>query len=378
MKYIDSAIFHTDIFRYRSSEESDIAYNDGMTFRDSYYFNFRIGKLLESLLLYDVVYVDLDEIVPIIFMLGKERDALNFFITNGNLRLMNRKVEHVGAVKHGHMYTLATKPRPVYRIIKSINDICNLLDMPGWGHNYYDLAQPLYNTMMTLKKDFDKQIVKGIENDFKDKKLRERIGINAPNPKMFFSPDVTLVNRISEFYLRTIISTEVGINNIYADDVLIDLINIKLENFADRFDARVREGLVKVVTAYNVPSIPDLYNSGILTVTDVLELKQSEGYEIFRKWLTNEIDTIRDSDINEITASLYTEVEKKTEGFASNPIVRTLRIAASIGTGFAIDNPFIGAGLTLIDSVIIESFLKRKSAKLFLDQYKSIASRVSK
>lgn len=77
MKYSEFSIFHADIFRNRSSHVSgnlynDVKYSDGFSMEQAgpRFAQYRLGLLLESILLYDKVFVELSEIPAIVYLWG--------------------------------------------------------------------------------------------------------------------------------------------------------------------------------------------------------------------------------------------------------------------------------------------------------------------
>lgn len=114
------SIFHADIFRNRSSQVrgdlfNDVKYSDGFSIDMSSpkYAQYRLGLLLESILLYDKVFIELSDIPIIIYLWGSRyTDALTEIINNGTLRVINRKETIITSLKRGKHFELGIGFQP--------------------------------------------------------------------------------------------------------------------------------------------------------------------------------------------------------------------------------------------------------------------------
>lgn len=360
-------LFHSDIFRHRTVNMSNIVYRDGLSLDSDKFVNLRIGQLLESILYYDSVFIEHHELPIVVRFLGN-RDSLLEVVNKGHLSIVDVGKSHVGAIKDNYSYTLAEMYRPTHVEIKSPDDIDRLIMSPGWAGNFSGLSNPLFDTMKAINWTLIDTIKIGIESDFKNKGLSTKLLLSAKTPKTFFSNDAKIVNRLSETYFRTAVCNNLDITNVFMDDVLVDVINIKLENFADRFDAKYREGFLRLTKSYGVPDIPTLFINDILTLDDILRLKETSSYKVFIEWLRLVIEVRGDKESDDIVKDFINEIEKCSKTIGDLPLIKALRLATAVTASFKL-TPLVGAGITLMDSIIFDYFLKKESPKVFLDEF---------
>lgn len=363
-------LFHSDIFRHRTVSLSNVAYKDGLSLDNGQFVNLRVGQLIESILYYDTVFIEHHEL-PVAIRFLKNKDALFETVNKGHLSIIDVGRSHMGAIKHNHNYTLAEIYRPTHISISKADDIDELIMSPGWAGDFSGLSTPLFNTMKRIDPNLITNIKVGIECDFKDKVLSSKLSLSSRTTKTFFSNDSRIVNRISETYFRTIVCNDLEITNVFMDDVLIDVLRIKLENFTDRFDAKYRDGFMKITKSYGLPDIPTMFVNGVITLEDILMLKEKSSYKVFVEWLRNIIEVRGDKDTDDIVKDFINEIEKRSKNIGDNPILKTLRLATAVTAGFKL-TPEVGAGITLVDSIIFDFFCKKESPKVFLDEFSEL------
>lgn len=221
--------------------------------------------------------------------------------------------------------------------------------IPKGKRLYNQLAKPLFINAPKLEKDISLIILDGIKNDFKIKSLKAKFGLKSSSLEHYGEREAAIINRLSESYLRIAICEELGISNIFSDDVLLDTVKTKS----------------------NCPDITQLYCNGEIGLEEVLLLKKTPGFEVFRDWLTGQVEIANDNDMNEIIYDFINEVECKTKGIGSKFPVKVLRWAVSILVGIKCP-PAFGIVQSAFDSLFIDYFLEQKSPKLFLDDYYKI------
>ena len=370
------SILYSDIFRFRTNDYLNVSYTDGLSLDDQseYFTKIRIGQLLENLLLYDSVYIESPE-VPVAIRFLNNQDALLDTVEKGYLRLLNtQKHPIVKSIKQGYFYTLASGNMPLSHLsLKDENDLEELLHSPGWPGDFSRIAKPLYKTMQNIPETLNQQIIKGIENDFHTPEFRHSFQLTSKSPKQFLKKESVKVDRLLEVYYRTSIAEKIGIESIFIDDVLLNVIETKMENFVDSKDYYYKKGLYKIFDTYEIPNIPMLYANGEIDLEDILILKDTDGYKVFIEWLRGEVEvTERDSKL--LTRELINEIVKRTKNESANRIVKPLKIVGSIYAGYKL-SPEVGAAITLIDNLLIDRFLTRKTPQIFLDDYVALVER---
>ncbi|MGU3471104.1 hypothetical protein ACLBWT_08150 [Paenibacillus sp. D51F] len=363
-------LFHSDIFRHRTVSLSNVVYKDGLSLDNDRFVNLRIGQLMESILYYDSVFIEHLEL-PVVVRFLRNKDALLETVIKGHLSIVDVGKSHIGAVKHNHIYTLAKVHRPTHINIKEQGDIDHLIMSPGWAGDFSGLSKPLFETMKTITPSLIDNIMVGIESDFQDRSLSSRLSLSSRTPKTFFSNDAKIVNRLSETYFRTTVCNDLDITNVFMDDVLVDVINIKLENFADRFDAKYRDGFLKLTRSYGVPDIPTLFINGKITLDDILRLKETSSFKVIVEWLRHIIEVRADKESDDIVKDFINEIDKRSKNIGDLPFIKTLRLATAVTASFKL-TPLAGAGITLMDSIFFDYFCKKDSPKVFLDEFSEL------
>jgi hypothetical protein len=142
--------------------------------------------------------------------------------------------------------------------------------------------------------------------------------------------------------------------NIILDGFVKSYLQIKFSPYLSRGNSGL-EIFSKILTLKRVPDLGNLYLKNVITISDILQIRNDVNGKKFRQWYL---------DKNYSEDEFISELLKKGKA-DSNIITKLLRWSIPNMIGLA--NPVLGIGASGIDSFIIEKIIKGWNPNIFLD-----------
>lgn len=134
----------------------------------------------------------------------------------------------------------------------------------------------------------------------------------------------------------------------------------------------VTENTSEILRIENILNLKQLFLSSKLDIDDALQIRNFKNAKYYRKWI-NEIS--ENTNASEITKEYLKEISGKNKYFdtAQGKLLRTLSIfglGTSLGyiIGGVVGSAVADLGLSLLDTYWLESILKGKNPKMFIDE----------
>ncbi|MCT8978860.1 hypothetical protein N4T77_19980 [Clostridium sp. CX1] len=339
------------------------------------------GNLLQSIMLYDSVYIHAWEL-PVVIHFFNGRNNAEYVAENGLIRTINGEDKFIGCQQNGVLYTLAGGE---FRkgTFSNANDINYLLQsFRGNYSDYKDISEMLYRSSVNLKTDdFFKKVEKEIIGDISDKTFIEKHRLTTKKLRYIYPQDVSFFNNHLETYKRIYYAQALNAKNIFAEDVLVDTIKEKISSSTNQMGINVdiNEEFSKLTKVLKIPDIVEAVENGLITPKDILEMREKKNCVEFRKWLhSHAYITLSEKDNNDvISAYIDTFKEKGLLEKLPSKIVRFVTTSA-VGMISGID-PSVGIGISAIDSFLLDKFrIGQWKPDFFLNDYKKLLKKGEK
>ena len=131
----------------------------------------------------------------------------------------------------------------------------------------------------------------------------------------------------------------------------------------------VAEQFFGLIELRDLPDIRVAVESGEVGFSDIMALRNKAVSKKFRKWLR----TVGAKDAQELERMYIKSLE--SEGFGDRLPVRLFRFAATASAG--VIHPVLGPAAGLVDSFLVEQWLKGYSPKFFFGELRKLIGKQS-
>jgi len=312
--------------------------------------------LLDQIMLYDVSYIPIEDIIYLIGILGFD-DTIKI-VDSGAIHLYDALSNRIGLlfgpVQNIMMFS-DKSPESDRSILARIDKM--LLPMKKkmsikdeWKPIIAELFKKAYfiNDIQGLFLETENETLKDLNN----KEIRTVIEASPAVTSNNLLEEQLKLNRLLHFHYYRRIS-----KLLECDYMFVPVELEGLYNYYSNLDLSGKDqlGLIfsKITKLERIPDIPQLIKENILTIDDILEIRKSKAAQNFRKWidaLNKTQGTINDPDVY---TSLYHEAcmsnNKFKEAYNSKKGT-TLRTISLLALGAASSG--LGIGLTLFDYLV--------------------------
>lgn len=369
---LNNNIYFPNIYRkdnYRSSNDINIKipYYQQFSIEDDNEIQLlmyvRTRKLIEQLLLYDKVYVDLSELPAVISCLSDIDESATSEIIKSHISYVNSYDFSFGCIQNegryfSHLGCGVGKTDLIYDENKMKEHLYkNFKYRP---HLDSELKTIIENSIK-YDKDYSKELVHAIAKDIEDKFIKEKLKIDSPSATCILKKDIPYINAFCEANRGLYIATEIGICNVYLDDIIRDIICTKV----DKIQAVIKAvDFNKLLKMYEVPDIELMLLYGYLTLEDILLIKESSDFKTFQKWFFSP-----EANDKDIVKAYINTIKKRTK----EPII-VKSIMLFLSTVLGLINPILGLGVSSIDAFILD---KIKYSKDIEESFENIIEKLT-
>lgn len=361
--YIPNILRRENIRKLNPSDQesiTDIPYILNFNMKDDTHLNvmmnFQLATLLENIMIFDKVYLDIMDFPVIVDMLYKiDKDITIQLLKNGNLSFINMNEIIIATHKiNNNRYSLAfmSTGNSLY-----IDNIQKLKEILFKSFTYKKEIIPYLKIILDNSKyiDFDYKSIGKMLVDLTNEELKaatylplginENYVINKQNKGVF--------DAICQVIRDETIASIFKINTVYHDDILREISQIRFK----KYHHYVNDDFEKLMYLNDIPDIRLLYLDGFLSLADIIKLKNSNEFKVLQKWIfthQGSVDVIKD----------FYLLTKKQSKLDSIP-VKTIRFLATTLAG--VINPIVGTGASIVDTFGIDKF-KGLTPNMFFDK----------
>ena len=326
------------------------------------------GKILQSLLLYDSLYIHAWDL-PVLIHFFEGKGNAELITEKGLLRLLNCEDKFMGCKKYSELSTLAGG-QFIRDVFSCEDDINNMLQSFKGNYNDYALiSKHLYHTSLKIDtNDMFELLEREIINDLSNEEFRINNCIVTKKANQIYPQDVPYINSLLETHKRIVISQKANLNNIFTEDVLVKFLKDKIicsnEYKELRFD--INKEFSNLTKCIAIPDIVEAVNENILSVKDILEIREKKNCREFREWLNNKVYYSLSDKENLSVVKAYIDALEKKDLIDKMPI-KIIRFVSTSSIGLV---PGIGGIIaSFLDTFIIGKFRGWKP-QIFIDDYR--------
>ena len=244
------------------------------------YKTFRVGvtfRLLEQLLYYDRIYVDLIDLPDLINVLEYlDKDFLIEILEKGYISFINRYDVTIGVSKKKEkIFGVLSYGIGEYGKVKNVDELREFVFYRYKFKSNIDnvLKHLMENSIEYNKKDYV-DVVKSLDKDIKDISIRESMGLRSIDGTKILTRDIPTINGLGHIYKSLKTVDDLRFDCLYADDILLDIFEARFQTHYSN-DAFKFNQLLK---AYNIPDIELLLYFQKMKVEELLAIKQTKDF----------------------------------------------------------------------------------------------------
>ena len=333
---------------------------------------YQISNILEKVVLFDCVYIDLLELPLIInelihLDLASAKVIFNkgliSYIDMRDLRLstmISPFQQTKNRVEIKDKYTIGAYGHDV-GLPSSLNEFEEYIHTFINDSNLYNEIKPSLNYIYEKRKKLSKQIdvkdmVESLNVLLKSGSF-SKIGIGCNNYYFITDKNKNIFNLICRFYRDNYVTKMADVYTYYFDDT-IESLSIILNNEKFIYD----EEFFKLSDINKLPDLRSMILSNDLDIHDVSRIIKNKNISKFRDWFFNSVDN--GSDIEKEFVSLLKIHE--------NVPIKIIRYIIPNLSGFIpIVGGFVGIALDTLDTFLVDKLMEN-SVSSFMDSYSNI------
>lgn len=365
-------LYYPDIFNFKSTLKDDV-----MDFRVSQDGTKEItpenvkGNLLQSILLYDSIFVQAFDL-PVLIHFFNGRENAEYITERGLLKVINgdNKALACKIAKGSNTLVGVEFERGGFSNAEEIDFM--LQSFRGNNTDYKIISNSLYtNSVKINNRDILKSLESEIRLDIDNADFVNKHRLSTSDLSNISNQDISFINNRLETYRRIYVAQAANVGDIFAEGVLIDVIKEKLMNSADKKTAiDINREFDKLTKVLRVPNVVDAVMEGIITPSDILKIREHKHCIEFRNWLHSNayFDLSEKENLNVIAA--YQEALGK-KGILEKWPAKVMRFAATSALG-AIPgvNEAVDFGVSAVDTFLFDKFrIGEWRPQLFIKEY---------
>jgi hypothetical protein len=313
-------------------------------------------NLLDQLLIYETCMIPVEDALYLIVKLGYE-DAMKIIQSNG-IKLYDALSNRIG-IYYGPNNIISifseTQPEDSKSISKRIDDALHAFnESKTFSEDLKDSIIKLFQDAYFINdiKHLFKLTEKDFSKDLEKEKIKQILEFSSKETSFNLSEQQMKLNRLLHFHYYKRISEMLKCQYMYVPLELEGLYNFYASEVSF-YKNNLESIFSKIIKLERIPDIPKLLSDGILSIDDLLEIRDSKEAKKFRKW----IDKLSKENIAEEDSEIFTKLYheaclsnnkfKKTYNSKSGSALRTIGLL-SIG----VINQAIATGITFIDYMI--------------------------
>ena len=335
---------------------SEIPYFLNFNFNDDTHLklliNLAISNVIENILLFDRVYIDIFEL-PIVLkeLYQSDKNGTIDLIKKGYIASINLGELIVSSNKINDKYTLAASIGK-FEKAKSLTEFEDFIisydkvleEIRPYLSNIYNNSKNTKNKNLDIKK-IGIKIVNKVDKELKEGKY-QCIGIGGENFYLIENENKGIFDAICQLTRDEYIRTSFNIEKIYYNDLLLKISGIINE------EGNLNENFGKILKFNDIPDISKMYLEGKIDISNILELKKKKVFKIFQSWI---FDVNRD-----LSCDIIKEYHKAVVAESKLESIPVKVLTTIIGF-----IPYVG-NLVGIGELILEESNRRKRPDKFI------------
>lgn len=314
---------------YRSNDLRNKREFDGSI---PYYQEFKLGKdnlslllkiktdkIIECLMLYDIVYFDLFELPAVLDQLiQRDEETALKLIGKGKISYISTKDYVFGVKKHKNHINLAAGEG-------SSKKISNRNDLRDFVEEFFTrnkiISKKGYKKIFRLHYDFNTSyhidFLNEVNSELKDSANQEKLGITSQN-NSYLEKDSGIITAYLEGRRGFYISKNLNFELVYIDDFIREVLYIKYRK------VNGVENIVKVnelMTSVDIPDISLMLHLSIISFKDLERLMLSDKYNNFLDWVFSYEDS------GNIMKALVKDISKQKK-YTSKDLLKNIGVSA--------------------------------------------------
>lgn len=173
--------------------------------------------------------------------------------------------------------------------------------------------------------------------------------------------DVLPLMRLNYLNKSLVYQNELKIDSLLTEAESQVLLNVKITRYADRISEKGVPIFHDILTTKQIPDLTNLYTQGLLTIHDLLTLRNSFEGLLFRKWLQNE---------GYDKKSIYKTLMSSNPSLNEKILVKLVRWSFPAAVG--LQWPGAEIALKAINSLVVDKILRGWHPNFFLDKKVSV------
>lgn len=340
--------------------------------------SYQLSNILEKVVIFDRVYLDLIELPFFINELAKtDLNSTQYLLEKGLLSYIDIKDLRITTKEDNkEVYTKNTLKICKYYLVsygyqisvpKTLDEFEKYINSFIKDENIIKKIKPYLSNVFDSRKKTkciinEKKIVQEL-----DKSLRlgtfSKLGIGGNNFYFITKNNRSIYNLICRFFRDNYISEKIGVYTYYFDDTIEEISNL-VNNKSFIFDKE----FFSISDINKIPDLRVMLMSGDISIKDIIKIIKSKNIINFRKWFFNTIDSGK-------------EVEKEFVSLLKNkesiPIKMARFLIPNIIGSVPIYGTFIGITLGALDTFFVDKILQNPTSK-FIDDYSYIVNKKEK
>lgn len=309
-----------------------------------------IRSLLTSLLIHETIFLALHDFRQIIDYIGPEDASL--LLSDKCIKIIKDQLTEPVIVVGENNFSFSAISRigdEVERFEKS------LIKVPF--NSETEKQRFILNTEDSLVKCDDKKlrdlIQQEISSDLRNVNIKEELGIRSSSAEEVSQYDIYKLLRLANISKGLIYQSEYDISTTTVDGYASKYLQSKLSHFSKKVSSKSDDTFLKVLDIKGIPDLSVLYQKKIMTMHEILNMRESYSGKIFRHWYSS-IDYDQDQFLRQLTSSKKDGTVKK--------LFRWI-----LPNAIGIFSPVAGVAASAIDSYIIEKVISGWQPNIFLD-----------
>ncbi|MBM4928303.1 SEC-C domain-containing protein [Vibrio parahaemolyticus] len=243
----------------------------------------------------------------------------------------------------------------IYRASSDINRFENTLATKGMAkdRDFNTLIQYTENSSVNLDKEVNELGVKEVVSDLSSSKIRTDLMLCSESINEIRQVDFLRTLRLADVAQSLVVQSKLNISSMAQDGYSSTYIRSKLGTLSSLVGDDPTKVFASILEQKGIPDIYPLYRKGIISIDDILRLRNNFNGGLFRKWFASE-----DYDEKEVIKTLL----NKSSDSQLSKFIRFL-----YPNVFGLISPIAGAASAAFDSYIVNRILEGWNPSLFLD-----------
>jgi len=196
------------------------------------------------------------------------------------------------------------------------------------------------------------RVIDELNYDLKNANLTDALGLASPDRNTIHENDFYKALRLAHINSSIIYASDLNSNDILIEGGVEQILPLKVSPALDVSKKPATELFQNLTNAKGIPALSDLFLSGIITLEEIIKIRENFNGKKFRKWL---------EDVN------YQEDEVTKALMNNTPGIKAKGLRFLVTNTIGLINPVAGIVTSAVDSFIVDKLLNSWHPNFFLD-----------